>query len=258
MTAALAEAQARFFAAVTGEPGRAAEEVRGLLADLPGLPAAGGARVYAEMYAARLEEALAADFPALAAAAGPEAFGALARRYAAAFPPDDPDLGRFGRHLPRFLASGAPPGLRADAADLAALEWARSESFLAADVLPAGAGALAAAGEGFPRARLELVPALRALRLDHDPRAVLEAALAGAAVPPPAPGPVHLAIWRRGFEVVHAALDRDEAAALAAARAGATLGEVCGAFAARADAEAAAVRALRSWADEGWIAAVRA
>jgi hypothetical protein len=251
----LAEAQARFHALATGAA--APEAADGLLVDLPGLPARDGARVYAEMYAARLEDALRSDFPALAAALGEAAFAAVTSAYVAAFPSEDPDLGRLGRALSAFLAREPARAPRADAADLAALEWARAESFLAADVPPVRVDALAAAGARLAGARLAFVPALRVVACGRDPTDVFARALAGETPPAPAPPRrVRIAVWRRGFEVVHAALEDDEAIALEAAREGARLGEVCAAFAGREDAAGAAARALRSWVDEGWIAGI--
>jgi hypothetical protein len=251
--ASLAELQRRFHALGTGaaEPALAA----GLLAGAPSLDAAAGAAVYAEMYDARLAEALAADFPKLTALLGHARFHALAEAYARAFPSDEPDIGRFGRHLAAFLAEHLAAE-RADLADLAALEWARSEVLVEADLAPAGREALAAPGpEGFPAARLRLVPALRLLRLAHDPLPPWRALEENAPPPPPAPGPAAVAVWRTGFDVVHGALPPAEAGALEAARAGAPLGEVLAHFGGERAAEDG-LAALLSWVDEGWVAQV--
>jgi hypothetical protein len=249
----LAELQRRFHALATGaaEPTLAA----GLLAPSPSLEPAAGAAVYAEMYDARLADALAVDFPRLEALLGHERFHALAEAYARAHPSDDPDLGRFGRHLPDFLREHPAPE-RADLADLAELEWARSEVLVEADAVAAGREALAAPGpERFPSARLRLVPALRLLLLDHDALTPWRAGQEGAVPPPPAPGPSAVAVWRNGFEVVHGALPPEEARALETARGGAPLAEVLACFQGERAAEAG-LAALLSWVDEGWVAEV--
>jgi hypothetical protein len=51
------------------------------------------------------------------------------------------------------------------------------------------------------------------------------------------------------------ALDLDEATALEGVASGDPLSRVCAAFTGRGDAAAAAFDAIRSWFDEGWIAA---
>lgn len=244
----LAGQQRAFHAAATGPGGL----LPGLLRDTPGLDAVAGAGLYAGMYLARLEEALEADFPALSAVLGPDRLHALAHAYAAAHPSDDPDLGRFGRHLPAFLA--AHPGERPDLADLARLEWARAEVLVAADAVPAGRESLAALGSGrFPRARLRLVPALRLLELAHDTPAVWRAHERGEPPPPARAAELRVAVWRTGFDVVHGALEPREARALAAAARGASVAVVLAAFDGEG-AAAAGFAALTSWLDEGWIA----
>ena len=53
-----------------------------------------------------------------------------------------------------------------------------------------------------------------------------------------------VAIWRKGFEVLHASMEADEAHALALAMSREPLGIVCEAFAERPDAVGAAFRAI--------------
>ncbi|TMB06491.1 MAG: hypothetical protein E6J66_19265 [Deltaproteobacteria bacterium] len=62
-----------------------------------------------------------------------------------------------------------------------------------------------------------------------------------------------IAVWRKGFEVLHAPIDQDEARALALAQSGESLGAVCEAFVERPDAVEAAFRAISSWFAEGWV-----
>jgi hypothetical protein len=252
----LAELQARFHALAVGAVGEdEAPALAGALLRGGGPGPAARAATYASMYDARLAEALAADYPKLAALLGHERLHGLAWAYARAHPSDDPDLGRFGRRLAGFLAAHPAPD-RPDLADLAALEWARSEVLVEADAVPVGRGELAALGpERFGEARLRLVPALRRLVLAHDAAAVWRSLEAGEAAPPSVARAAHLAVWRGGFDVFHAEVSAPEAAALGAAAAGATLGEVLAAFEGPGAVEAG-FAALASWLDEGWVAGV--
>lgn len=250
----LAEAQALFHALATGGAVPADEAAR-LVVSTPGLDARERIGIYAGMYVARLVEALRADFPKVARLLGDERFHALGEAYARAHPSDDPDLGRFGRRLPAFLGAHPAPE-RPELADLAALEWARSEVFLEAEARAAGPEELALDPGAFAAARLRLAPALRLVVAGHDVAPLWRALEREEPPPPPAPGAAALAVWRNGFDVFHAALDPEEAAALRRALAGAPLAEVCAAFGGREDAAGAAFAALSSWVDDGWIARV--
>ena len=108
----LAETQRLFWKALRGEP-----------AEKPAIAGPDRLHVYAEMFVWRQVDALRADFPETAARLGEDAFFDLAKRYVLAHPSEDPDLGRLGRHFAEF--SGEPG---------AALEWARCEVFLEAEV----------------------------------------------------------------------------------------------------------------------------
>jgi hypothetical protein len=251
----LAETLAAFHALATraGDPPKAAEE---LLVGTPDLPAAERIGIYADMYLWRLADALREDYPKLAALLGDERFLALAETYAREHPSDRADLGQFGRHLPAFVRSFPAPE-RADLADLASLEWARAEVFFGAPATPVARDSLAALGpDTFLDARLELVPALRVLTLDHDTAALWR----HLEDDEPADGPIAktttVVVWRAGFEVFHGRVELDEARALELARAGEPLAAVCAAFGAREDPATAAFAAIASWLQEGWIAAL--
>ncbi len=251
----LAETQALFHAAVTREDGDRSLEIQRCFTGSPELTAAERVEIYADMYLWRLVDALREDYPKLAAFLGDERFYALAEAYVREHPSSHHDLGRMGVHLAAFLRAHPDPG-RPDLADLAALEWARSEVFFEADVEPARQDALTALPtEQFLHARLRLAPAVRLLAVEHE--VGLWRALEHAdAVPPPAPGIQAIAVWRSGFDVFHTALELDEATALESAASGDPLARVCAAFGRREDAARAAFSAITSWFDEGWIAAV--
>lgn len=195
----LAETQRLFWEALRGEP-VSRSFVRG----------PDRLDVYAEMFLWRQVDALREDFPETAARLGDEAFFALAKRYVLAHPSEDPDLGRIGHRFAEF--SGEP---------LAALEWARSEVFLEAEV------ARMTAPEFAQKLAVRIVPALR---------------LVGSTV-----------VWREpgGFEISEVDLPDEERRALQLALKGAPFDEVCSAF----GDPRRAFEALQSWIAEGWLAA---
>jgi hypothetical protein len=249
----LAETQAAFHALATraAEPPCAAED---LLVGTPELPAVERIGIYADMYLWRLTDVLREDYPKLAALLGDERFFAVAETYACEHPSDRADLGQFGRHLPEFLRR-FPDAARADLADLAALEWARSGVFFEAPATPVSREALAALRpDAFLDLRLALVSALRVLILDHDATALWRRIEKDEPPDAPITKATAVVVWREGFEVFHGRIELDEASALEAARAGERLASVCAAFGRREDPAAAAFAALASWFDEGWIA----
>ncbi|MFY3742515.1 putative DNA-binding domain-containing protein [Anaeromyxobacter sp. Red801] len=252
----LVELQAAFHALATRAPSPplAAEA---FLVGSRELSAAERAGIYADMYGWRLADSLREDYPKLASLLGDARFLALAGAYARAHPPDRPDLGQHGRHLPRFLRR-LPAPERADLGDLAALEWARAEVFFEAPATAAAHASLAALGPAaFPDTSIVLVPALRVLALDHDVAALWRRLEAGEAAGAAVAAPTAVVVWRAGLDVFHAVVELDEARALRLARAGRPVSAICAAFADREDPAAAAFAALASWLDEGWVAAFR-
>jgi hypothetical protein len=247
----LAEAQDLFAALVTGagpvDPAACDE----CLAGDAELSATERARIYSDMYLFRLVDALHEDYPLLARLLGDDAFFTLCAAYVRAHPSRNPSLARLGAELPSFVRERA--ALRSDLPDLAALEWARAEAFIAPDAAPVGETALRALGADAASARLALVHSVRLLSLEHD-AAALWADLEAAREPgPPLGRPTSLLVWRKEFEVFHAEVSPEELAALSALRRGATLGEACEAFATLPDPARAALDALASWSGEGLI-----
>ena len=209
--------------------------------------------LYANMYFARLLEVLGEDFPCCAKLAG-ESFEPLVAAYVRAQPSTHFSIAELGRRFPEFLRTQALP--RPDLPALAALEWARAEAVTLLDGEPVGQDALAALGpEAFGSARLVLTPALRVLSFDHAVLPLWRALDSGGEVPAPVPEPSHAVVWRQGFEVFHASISAEEAAALRKVGEGLPLGEVCEAFAALEDPATAAFDAIGSWFAEGMVIA---
>jgi hypothetical protein len=245
----LAELQSAFFSLATGAGGHAAED---LFVGSTELDAASRIGIYADMFVWRQLDCLRDDFPKLATVMGDEAFDALATAYLAEHPSRDPSLAKLGQHLPGFLVRHA--GERADLADLATLEWARTEVFDERDArvaAPIVLAELASSGGA-----MKLIPALRMLRLAHDVARVWQVVEDDQPVPQAQPTRNLVVVWRKDFKVFHVQLQAAEASALERAAAGESLGEICEAFEHLADPFDAAFRTIGSWFIEGWIAEV--
>lgn len=215
--------------------------------------------VYAEMYWLRLRDVLREEFPQVRAVLGEEDFDILAAKYVRAHPSRHPSLNWLGQALPTFLRNhpvAEVPWL----ADLAELEWARSQAFISLDSPVAEPSVLTSlTPETAMQAVFTLTPSVRVLRLAHDVRALFRALRDGEAwreVPIEA-GDVTLVVFRQQFTVFHDAVSSEEARALELAMTGATLPALCEAFVAFGDeAPARAFQAIGSWVTEGLVASV--
>ena len=246
--------QRAFYQLAARAPGSEAIDPAALVVGTAGLDASARVGIYADMFIWRQIDALREDFPKLSLLLGDGPFYAMAEEYLREHPSRHASLSELGRALPAFLAGWSGEGTRPDLADLAALEWARAKVFEEANVEPLPPERLRAfAADALPQLRLGFVPALRVVPLRHGLAALWQALEEGAPVEPPSPQEEAVAVWRNEFEVFHAALEADEAQALAVAKAGEPLGTVCEAFARRPDAVEAAFRAISSWFADGWI-----
>ena len=89
--------------------------------------------VYASGYFVRLRDVLALDYRAIARIAGNEAFSGLVGRYLMACPPRRYDLAMAGERFPGFISSDSISTDLPFVADLAQLERAISDCFIAAE-----------------------------------------------------------------------------------------------------------------------------
>jgi hypothetical protein len=248
--------QRLFYQLAARAPGSETLDPGALFAGTAELDAKARIGIYADMFIWRQIDALRDDFPKLARLLGDHPFYAMAEDYLDAHPSRHASLSELGRELAGFLRGWRGEGARADLADLAALEWARAKVFEEMNVEPAPPDRLRAfSADALPRVRLGFVPALRALELGHGFVDLWQALDEGSPAGPPSPRDHTVAVWRKGFEVLHAPIERDEAAALALAQSGELLGIVCEAFAGRPDAVEAAFTAISSWFVEGWVLA---
>ena len=121
--------------------------------------------VYSHGYTARIVEALGQEFAAVRRILGAEAFGALAERYLAVFPPRAFDLGRVGDRLARFLEFDRLSVELPFLPDLARLEHSISECFTAAEArVLSWADLQAKSADDVAALRMSLAPGAKLLR----------------------------------------------------------------------------------------------
>jgi hypothetical protein len=251
----LADLEAWFFAAVTDREPPSPSLVEAVVTPSPALSPVRRLGIYRGMYFARLYDALREDFAKTAALVGEDTFMEVAAGYLAGWRSRSFSIGGAGEQLPAFLAT--VPLARPDVADVARLEWARCEVFDEADARGLDASALGALPpERLASARLTLAPALRLLTLEHDVVSVWRAIDEGREPPPVFRRALRVAVFRRGFAVVHVELDPSSARALELAACGNDFATICEAFASEPDSAAAAFACIGAWLAEGWIRAV--
>lgn len=205
--------------------------------------------IYADMYWLRMRDTMRDDHPRIRAALGDEAFDRLVARYLRVYPSTHHSLNELGRHLPRYLREH-PDGERPWLGDLAQLERARIDTFIAANSPVLELSALQTLGETFATSKLVASNAMRVLTFDFD---VLDMR---ASVPTPRQPKAQVVVWRKGLEVYQVEVPADEADALTRLVQGHPLPEVCEAFAEREDPASAAFTAIASWVNEGMISAL--
>ena len=246
----LASAQATVFDAVCN-PEAVTPEAEALIAAHPPLSGKQRLEVYAEMYWLRMRDVLRDAFPAVSAGLGAD-FEPVVADFLRAHPSTSPSLDALGARFPGFVRASRPAW-----ADLAALEWARGQSFIALDGPVVDFAALQAhPPESWPEVSLRAHPSVRVLELAFDPLPALRAQRDGKQVPAPLEAPTALVVWRSGFEVFHAPIDSKEAAALRVLLPGASLPEVLAPFEELEDGGVAAFEALSSWFSEGMVSSI--
>lgn len=248
-----AEAFAWMAAEIVRGPGSGRAPARAFVVDAPPLPAADRIDIHRSMYCARTQVALQQDFPATAAGCGTAAFDALCHGYRQAYPSRSWALEAYGAAFADYLA-----GLTGTAAvapwlvDLARLERARTEAWLAAEVSPVEPAALLAV----PQERagdvvLTFAPAVRILDLawevaafaDADPPGKRAGTIAAAAA-----AASHVLVARCRYRIVQRTLGAGEALLLRGLAAGQSLAQAAGAVGAYgADAAAEVARDLPRW-----------
>jgi hypothetical protein len=171
--------------------------------------------VYAHGYLTRLAETLESDYPTVRRILGAEPFEDLVERYLETFPPRSFDLGRAGDRLPEFLETDPLSAGLPFLPDLALLERALAEAFVAEDAVPlTWSDVQALDPEGVAGLPLVLSPGTKLIRSPWplgeiwESRRVkdddVEIDLEGR--------PANVLVWRRGLRACCQSLDADLAA----------------------------------------------
>jgi hypothetical protein len=229
------------------------------IADAPPLSVAQRLSIYQNAYRVRLIDALAESYPVLHAVLGDDDFAALAEQFIAAIPSVHRSLRWYGAELAEFLAVNLPWSEQPIFAELALLEWTLGEVFDSTDAESVPRSALAAVEpQAWSGLRFAFHPSLRRLHLQWNTVPVWRAMSRGESPPDPecAENAMPWLLWRQNLQNYFRSMAGDEAAALEAALAGATFGEMCEALGAWLPAEEVPLRAaslMGAWADSGII-----
>lgn len=219
--------------------------------------AAPGLAVYQNNYRSALMACIETSFPCTRDWIGGAAFAAAAAAYIDAVPPSSWTLDAYPRDLPAMLAARYPGD--AEIGELAWLEWALGEAFVAPDAVPLAADALREVD--WDRAVLRLSPTVDLAPLTTNAPAIWSALAAGETPPAaaPLPEPGALLVWRLGGQPCFRAIDAEEQAALVAARAGTGFAALCEAAVVRRGEGEGVARAgamLGQWIADGLIVGI--
>ena len=133
-----------------------------------GLAPAARLQIYQNIIFNNLTAALRTDYPAVLKLVGEDFFESAAARYIREYPSRSGNLQDFGAAFPKCLAAMPEAATLPYLGDVARLEWARQESYLAADAAPLDAAALASLPEDqHATLRLVLHPSLRLVESAH-------------------------------------------------------------------------------------------
>ncbi|MDB6086416.1 MAG: hypothetical protein JWN43_4297 [Gammaproteobacteria bacterium] len=242
------------------------EAIIASIVDAPPLPAADRMRIYGNAYKVRLLDALHDTYASLHRVLGDDVFMALGEAFIDARPSVHRSIRWYGRELAEFMTCREPYSDQPILAEIAAFEWMLSEVFDAADAVPLDRSALLAVDpSAWSELRFEFHPSLRRMSLAWNTVAVWQSArreVSGEEEPPQpaaAPAPVPWLLWRQNLTNYFRSLDVDENAALDAALAGRSFGEICAALSPWLPEEEIPLRAaslVGTWADSGIITRV--
>jgi hypothetical protein len=216
--------------------------------------------IYANAYRLRLLEALDTDFSALHTLAGDVLFEQIGRAYIDAYPSEHFSIRYFGQHLSSFLAQTAPYAETPVLAEMAALEWALTLAFDAADDPVLTETDLAALpAESWPGMRLHFHSSVQRPAFHWN---VVELWTAidqqSAPVAPVAYlQPRAWVIWRREMQTYFRPLDDTEAWAMDCLRSGADFATLCAGLCERIEPVQVGMQAasyLKGWVQAGFIA----
>jgi uncharacterized protein (UPF0276 family) len=226
----------KFFEQIVRPFGIEDEGTQNLKADLP-VKANTGLKVYNHAYFLRLEEVLVDTFAGLFFVCEEEGFRYLVAAYLGSHPPMGSSLKTVGANLASFLRDpeseakvdfdfGVPLNVLGD---IAALEWARSESFMASDSLKAlhPERLKGFTPDLWETAIFKTTAHVRLVRCDYDILPVLHALDREEAPSPPDEATSHYLLYRQDFAVIELAVGEQDARLLEGLSRGMTLMEAC-------------------------------
>jgi hypothetical protein len=187
---------------------------------------------------------------------------ALGESFIAVCPSVHRSIRWYGRELADFMAQQLPYSQQPVLSEIAKFEWTLSEVFDAEDALPVERAALNAIDPAdWSDLKLRIHPSVRRLDLAWNSVAVWQAISRDESPPQPqsTAQPVRWLLWRRNLQNFSRSMDAVEDAALDAALAGMSFGELCAALAERVPKNEIPLRAatiLSAWADSGIIAGI--
>jgi hypothetical protein len=214
--------------------------------------------IYGDGYRSRLIEALETSFPVLASLLGDD-FQTLAAQYVNAHESTFFSIRYYGDQLADFLAGDAEYSKAPILAELARWEWAMAAAFDAADAEPIDISAFGQlAPEDWAELRFEWSPAVQVVELEWNVPQLWKAVTEETERPEPSLSPQlgSYLIWRRELQIYFRPLAQQEAAVIAAARAGHSFGELCVLLCEHLDDSEASLHAagyLRGWVESGLI-----
>ncbi len=186
--------------------------------------------IYAQMYCARLLDALQEDFPRLAAILGEDRFRELGRVYLRQHPSTQPSLRYLGDHFPAFVETHSVSVTFPFLHDLARLERARVEVFDAPDTEPLRVEDLQVIPpEAWATIRFPVIPAFETVTCSWPVHHIWkeESFTLSDELQPEV---TTLRVWRQDFAVYHARMDAAEQTALAGLCAKEPFAAVCAAL----------------------------
>ena len=213
-----------------------------------------GLSVYQNNYRAQLMACLAETYERTHAWLGDEAFLAAVALHVDARPPSAWTLDAYPVDFAETLSAIYPDD--PEVAELAALEWALSRAFIAADAIAMTPDMLA--DVGWDSAALHFTPSLSILPATSNAAAIWSA-LSKGEVPPEAvalPEPVALLVWRQDFTPCFRTIDAVEKRAIALCMGGGQFDALCASMIeafGETEGIARAAALLRQWISDGLI-----
>lgn len=201
------------------------------------------------------ERSLQLVYPVLRALAGEAWFRGMAYAYGDAYPSQDPDLARFGRHLPVFLMQWPHAASHRYFADVARLEWLLHQAHGAPDAQPLQVHAVQQAGAELAGSwRLGLHPAAALFQSAWRAAAIWLAHSDGQCRMPSHPhGPSQALVYRTGWQLRVRELDDGELRALQLLAEGCSLGAALAAVHHASPDPAAAPACFTRWLADGLL-----